>query len=90
MLDGIPFGSAGGKVSNGHGEPKSVAELGLKSDFPGSGTATGATPVSARMSNCRARRQRSAPSRFHQPAMEWAAKAAVSPTKTEPRLASRS
>jgi hypothetical protein len=28
VLDGIPFGSAGGKMSNGHGEPNSVAELG--------------------------------------------------------------
>ena len=43
MLDGIPFGSAGWVVSNGYGEPKTVAELGLKLDFPGTGTATVAT-----------------------------------------------
>ncbi len=40
VLDGIPFGSAGGIVSNGHSEPKAVAELGLKFGFPGAGTAT--------------------------------------------------
>jgi hypothetical protein len=40
MLDGIPFGSAGGVVSNGYCEPKVVAELGLKFGFPGAGTAT--------------------------------------------------
>jgi len=31
---------AGGIVSNGHGEPKAVAELSLKFGFPGAGTAT--------------------------------------------------
>jgi len=40
VLDGIPFGSAGGVVSNGHCEPKAVAELALQFDLPGSGTAT--------------------------------------------------
>ena len=40
VLDGIPFGSAGRIVSNGHSEPKAVAELGLKFGFPGAGTAT--------------------------------------------------
>src|SRR6266850_5278891 len=40
VLDGIPFGSAGGVVSNGYGEPKAVAELALKFGFPGAGTAT--------------------------------------------------
>ena len=40
MLDGITFGSAGGIVSNGHGEPEAVAELGLQFGFPGAGTAT--------------------------------------------------
>ena len=29
VLDGIPFGSPGGVMSNGYGEPKAVAELGL-------------------------------------------------------------
>ena len=40
MLDGIPFGSAGGVVSNGYCKPKAVAELGLKFGLPGAGTAT--------------------------------------------------
>ena len=40
VLDGIPFGSAGGVVRNGHCESKAVAELGLKFGFPGTGTAT--------------------------------------------------
>ena len=40
MLDGIPFGSPRGVMSNGHGEPKTVAELALKFGFPGAGTAT--------------------------------------------------
>src|SRR6516225_6096572 len=39
VLDGIPFGSAGGVMSNGDGEPKSIAELALKFGFPGAGTA---------------------------------------------------
>ena len=39
MLDGIPFGSAGGVMSNGYGEPKAVAELVLKFGFPGADTA---------------------------------------------------
>jgi len=29
VLDGIPFGSAGGVMGNGHCEPKAVAELAL-------------------------------------------------------------
>ena len=40
VLDGIPFGSAGGVMSNGYGEPKAVAELALKLGFPGASTAT--------------------------------------------------
>ena len=40
VLDGIPFGSAGGVMSNGDGEPKAVAELTLKLGFPGASTAT--------------------------------------------------
>src|ERR1700688_946886 len=40
VLDGIPFGSTGGVVANGYGEPKAVAELALKFGFPGAGTAT--------------------------------------------------
>src|SRR3974390_608053 len=39
VLDGIPFGSAGGVVSNGYCEPKAVAELALKLGFPGASTA---------------------------------------------------
>jgi len=39
VLDGIPFGSAGGVMSNGYGEPKVVAELVLKFGFPSAGTA---------------------------------------------------
>lgn len=38
MLDGVPFGSAGGVMSNGYGEPKGVAELALQFGFPGAGT----------------------------------------------------
>ena len=33
VLDGIPFGSAGGVMSNGDGEPKTVAEVALKFGF---------------------------------------------------------
>src|SRR6185369_11347635 len=40
VLDGIPFGSARGVVSNGYCEAKAVAELGLQFGFPGTGTAT--------------------------------------------------
>ena len=40
VLDGIPFRSAGGVVSNSHCEPKAVAELDLKLGFPSTGTAT--------------------------------------------------
>ena len=40
MLNGIPFGSAGGIVRNGHGESEAVAELGLQFGFPGAGAAT--------------------------------------------------
>ena len=40
VLDGIPFGSAGGVMGNGYCEPKAVAELGLQFGFPGAGTAT--------------------------------------------------
>ena len=40
VLDGIPFGSAGGVMSNGDGEPKTVAEVALKFGFPGAGSAT--------------------------------------------------
>ena len=40
MFDGIPFGSAGGVVSNGYGESQTVAELGLQFGFPGAGAAT--------------------------------------------------
>jgi len=38
VLDGIPFGSAGGVMSNGYGEPEAVAELGLKFGLPGAGS----------------------------------------------------
>ena len=40
MLDGIPFGSARGVVSNCYCEPKAVAELGLQFGFPCGGAAT--------------------------------------------------
>ena len=43
MLDGIPFGSAGGVVRNCHGEPEGVAEQALQFGFPGAGAATVAT-----------------------------------------------
>ena len=40
VLDGIPFGSASGVMSNGNGEPKTVADLALKFGFPGACSAT--------------------------------------------------
>ena len=40
MLDGIPFGSAGGIVGNGHGKGKGVRQLGLELGFPGMTAAT--------------------------------------------------
>src|ERR1700723_716510 len=40
MLDGIPFGSAGGIVGDGHSQGKGVRQLGLELCFPGM---TGAT-----------------------------------------------
>ena len=39
MLDGIPFGTAGGVVGNGYCQAKAVAELALKLGFPSSSTA---------------------------------------------------
>ena len=43
MLDGIPFGSAGGIVGNGHSQGKGVRQLGLELGFPGMTAATVAT-----------------------------------------------
>lgn len=40
VLDGIPFGSAGGVVGNSYCQAKAVAELALKLGFPGARTAT--------------------------------------------------
>jgi len=40
VLDGIPFGSTSGIMSNCYGKPKAVAELALKFGLPGAGTAT--------------------------------------------------
>jgi len=40
MLDGIPFGGAGGIVSDGHGEAEGIAQLSLDFGLPGPGTAT--------------------------------------------------
>ena len=40
VLDGIPFGSPSGVMSNGYCEPKAVAELALQFRFPSVGTAT--------------------------------------------------
>jgi len=39
VLDGIPFGSAGGVVGNGYCQAKAVAELALNLSFPGASTA---------------------------------------------------
>src|ERR1019366_7705743 len=39
MLDGIPFGSSSRVVSDGDGDAKLVAQLGLDFCFPGPGTA---------------------------------------------------
>ena len=44
MLDGIPFGSAGGIVSDGYGQGKGVKQLGLELGFPGVIAATVAAP----------------------------------------------
>jgi len=44
MLDGIPFGSAGGIVSDGYGQGKGVNQLGLELGFPGVTAATVAAP----------------------------------------------
>src|SRR5713226_2985826 len=43
MLDGIPFGSAGGIVGDGHSQGKGVRQLGLKLGFPSMTAATVAT-----------------------------------------------
>ena len=43
MLDGIPFGSAGGIVGDGHSQGKGVRQLGLEFGFPGMTAATVAT-----------------------------------------------
>src|SRR5579864_4981567 len=40
MLDGIPFGSAGGIVGNGYGQGKGVGQLRLELGFPGVTAAT--------------------------------------------------
>ena len=40
MLDGIPFGSAGGIVGNGHSQGKGVSQLELELSFPGITAAT--------------------------------------------------
>jgi hypothetical protein len=40
MLDGIPFGSAGGIVGHGDGQGKGVSQLGLELGFPGMTAAT--------------------------------------------------
>ena len=40
MLDRIPFGRAGGIVSNGNGQGKGVSQLGLELGFPGMTAAT--------------------------------------------------
>ena len=40
MLDRIPFGRAGGIVSNGNGQGKGVSQLGLEFGFPGMTAAT--------------------------------------------------
>src|ERR1700730_14495886 len=44
MFDGIPFGSAGGIVGDGHSQGKGVGQLGLEFGFPGMTAATVATP----------------------------------------------
>ena len=40
VLDGVPFGGAGGVMSNGDREAKTVAELALQFGLPSTGTAT--------------------------------------------------
>ena len=43
MLDGVPFGSAGGIVGDGYGQGKGVGQLGLEFGFPGMTAASVAT-----------------------------------------------
>src|ERR1700681_3084026 len=43
MFDGIPFGSSGGIVGDGHSQGKGVGQLGLEFGFPGMTAATVAT-----------------------------------------------
>src|ERR1700731_376841 len=43
MLDGIPFGSAGGIVGDGYSQGKGVRQLGLEFGFPGMTAAAVAT-----------------------------------------------
>ena len=43
MLDGVPFGSAGGIVGDGYGQGKGVGQLGLEFGLPGMTAASVAT-----------------------------------------------
>jgi hypothetical protein len=55
VLNRIPFGSAGGVMSNGDCESKTVAELDLQFGLPSAVRQLLLPPVSARMSNWRQR-----------------------------------
>ena len=93
VLDGIPFGCASGVVSNGNREAKTVAELALQFGFPSTGTAT-VTAAGIGKDEQLATAMVAIRAVALPPVGDGvAAKAAVScetPTKTEPRLASRS
>jgi len=78
VLDGIPFGSARGVVSNGYCESKAVAELALQFRFPGAGTATVTAASIGQDEQMPAAAVAVRAVALHQSAMEWAAKAAVS------------
>lgn len=93
MLDGIPFGGAGGIVGDGHGEVEAIAELGLEVGFPSPATATIAAAVVGQ--NEELAGARVAGGSFAAPPLGdgMTAKQGVSwetPTTTAPRLASRS
>jgi hypothetical protein len=78
MLDGIPFGGAGRVVSDRNGESEGIAQPSLDFGFPGPGSATvtaARVRQNQKLGNASPATQ---PSRFHQVAMEWAAKAGVS------------
>jgi len=78
VLDGIPFGSAGRVMSDRNDESECIAQPSLEFGFPDPGSATVAATRVGQNQKLGNTAQRHEPSRFHQVAMEWAAKAGVS------------